>query len=229
MCFSRLLLSSKDIGIYGKRAGTKLTHKGGRGAFCVRKGHTPCHSCVLCQGAVMKARLHRRLLCSLDCWLVQIGEGINSHEKRRMVRCTVTGSTAESTEGHKNITSLLTFSSLRSNLAHPPGLPEVEEGVTGNWVTFTCLYRNDNTHQPPKAGVTPSTLDPPSSHVHPTTHLQGVTERSLVLVVSSFLPGPPEKSQQSLQFPVQCLFGRKKGLVGRGVKKGPHSQTVWVG
>lgn len=160
MCFSRLLLSSKDIGIYGKRAGTKLTHKGGRGAFCVRKGHTPCHSCVLCQGAVMKARLHRRLLYSLDCWLVQIGEGINSHERRRMVRCTVTGSTAQSTEGHRNITSLLTFSPPRSNLAHTPGFSEVEEGITGNWVSFTCLYRNDSTHQLPKAGVTPSTLDP---------------------------------------------------------------------
>lgn len=40
--------------------------------------------------------------------------------------------------------------------------------------------------------------------------------------------GTPQKSQISLQFPVQCLFGGKRAGGRAALKKEPHSQTVWA-
>lgn len=40
--------------------------------------------------------------------------------------------------------------------------------------------------------------------------------------------GTPQKSQISLQFPVQCLFGGKRAGGRAVLKKEPHSQTVWA-
>lgn len=40
--------------------------------------------------------------------------------------------------------------------------------------------------------------------------------------------GTSQKSQISLQFPVQCLFGGKRAGGRATMKKEPHSQTVWA-
>lgn len=81
--------------------------------------------------------------------------------------------------------------------------------------------------------VTPSPLDPPSSLTPsfcvfalpspPRCHRERPCSGPLLLST-----GTPQKSQISLQFPVQCLFGGKRAGGRAALKKEPHSQTVWA-
>jgi len=99
--------------------------------------------------------------------------------------------------------------------------------IHGNWVTCASLsvdmHLVDGAHQPPKAGSRPPLWIPLT---FPSTHLQGVTESSLVLGLSSFPPGPLKNPRYPCNF--RCNVYLAVGVDGGvgGHKKGPHSQTA---
>lgn len=122
----------------------------------------------------------------------------------------------------------------RSALARTPG-PGAPNGVKRNWVTCTCLsvyiciLLMLPTPSTTQGKVTPSPLDPPSFFCvfalpsPPRCHREHPCSSSRLLST-----GTSQKSQISLQFPVQCLFGGKRAGGRATMKKEPHSQTVWA-
>lgn len=84
-------------------------------------------------------------------------------------------------------------------------------------------------HQPPKARSRPPLWTPPSFFCvfalpsPPRCHREHPCSSSRLLST-----GTSQKSQISLQFPVQCLFGGKRAGGRATMKKEPHSQTVWA-